>query len=341
MRAAIVIISGPEFIMAGRRHSAIFRTLLLMVVVYTFSLGMLATSDYWKDKEDILTRDLGTSLLRSHEANSLLTERPEAAAPSGGRKTSPPPRDAMRHVVLPHPYAQKSKLENSRAKTGVDFHPVRPGSAFFLYSAHLDLWPEGATVTIVAIVNRSEYSDSARLRCVYDQPPRVGELRNDDVRSGNGGVVSGKVFILPDHHGLDFAPALVHCPLVSSSKDKRPMKVAISLAGDDLAPSELHIQYPQPRRWKFLICFSPLHRKFNDANLVVQNLELAQILGADHAVVYNTSIGSDVDKVLRYYVSTGFLEVKGWRDPPEPVHYKAQMGAINDCLLYGRNSSDF
>ncbi|PVD28927.1 hypothetical protein C0Q70_11522 [Pomacea canaliculata] len=145
----------------------------------------------------------------------------------------------------------------------------------------------------------------------------------------------------PPGDGGFFAPALVNCPLPNSPKDKRPIKVTLNLEGDNSTTSELHIQYPQPRRWKFLICFSPLHREFNDANLVVHNLELAQILGAEHAVVYNTSIGADVDKVLRYYVSTGFLEVKGWRDPPEPVHYKAQMGAINDCLLYGRNSSDF
>lgn len=68
---------------------------------------------------------------------------------------------------------------------------------------------------------------------------------------------------------------------------------------------------------------------------------MAQVLGAQHAVVYNNSITTGVDKVLRHYVKTGFLDVMSWKDPPEPVHYKAQMGAINDCLLRNLNRTDF
>lgn len=189
--------------MVGRRRSPRFQILLLMLAVYTFSLGMLASSDYWKAKEDILMIDLGTNAFRFRGTNALLTTRPEATATSSGRKTSPLPRDAARHVVLLHPYVQKTKPENSRMETGVDFHPVGPGTAFFLYSAHLDLLSEGATVTIVAIVNRSEYSEETKLKCVYDQPSRVGQLEEDNVRSGGSGAVDGKVFILPDHHGLE------------------------------------------------------------------------------------------------------------------------------------------
>ncbi|XP_025099337.1 uncharacterized protein LOC112567058 [Pomacea canaliculata] len=224
--------------------------------------------------------------------------------------------------------------------TQVDFRPIGRDGAFFVYSAHVDLSSQRSSIAVVAIVNRTQYGSGARVRCRFTMPAK-NLLLSRVGQSDWATMVNGTLSILPDHHNLAFAPALVNCPLPNSPKDKRPIKVTLNLEGDNSTTSELHIQYPQPRRWKFLICFSPLHREFNDANLVVHNLELAQILGAEHAVVYNTSIGADVDKVLRYYVSTGFLEVKGWRDPPEPVHYKAQMGAINDCLLYGRNSSDF
>ena len=68
---------------------------------------------------------------------------------------------------------------------------------------------------------------------------------------------------------------------------------------------------------------------------------MARVMGAQRAVVYNTSLTARVDAVLRHYVQRGFLDVLGWREPPEPVHYKAQMGAVNDCLLRNRHQAEF
>ena len=137
------------------------------------------------------------------------------------------------------------------------------------------------------------------------------------------------------------SPGYIHCLLPDHLSLATSTTVSISTPRDQGRTNILRVQLPQPRRYNFLICFSPLHRHFGDATLVVENLEMAQVLGAQHAVVYNTSITAGVDTVLRHYVRRGFLDVVSWRDPPEPVHYKAQMGAINDCLLRNLNSTDF
>ncbi|KAK7107040.1 hypothetical protein V1264_015025 [Littorina saxatilis] len=264
-------------------------------------------------------------------AQNITDQKPVAGTKTA---TKPQPKTTTKAVAT-----TAKGAANHATLTVTDFVAVHNNS-FYLYAAHYNDVQQPAVVTIVAIVNRTAADAVRSLVCVYyhgyDDP---------------GTNVSARLILLPDHHYKDFAPAFIHCSLPQSVTLTPLTTVSISVTADKrgnrydiLQRSDtktLKVLQPQPRKYNFLICFSPLHRNFGDVTQVVANLELAQALGADHAVVYNTSITRQLDSVLRHYVNKGFLEVLGWREVPEPVHYKAQMGAINDCLLRNRQRSDF
>ncbi|XP_076466741.1 beta-1,4-galactosyltransferase galt-1-like [Babylonia areolata] len=203
----------------------------------------------------------------------------------------------------------------------------------FVYSAYLTPPEE---VTVVAAFNHLSLT-AKNISCVYYH--------------GNGskaGSVQGKVHIFPDDHGRVFSPAYIRCPVpeelkvnAASSSPSSLLAVSISTPLDQTNANRVRVQEPAVRQYQFLICFPPLHSGFGKVSEIVDNLEMAKLLGAQYAVVYRNKVSRKVDQVLRHYARKGFLEVKNWTNPPEPIHYKGQMAAINDCLLQNRYRADF
>lgn len=66
-----------------------------------------------------------------------------------------------------------------------------------------------------------------------------------------------------------------------------------------------------------------------------------KLLGAQHFVVYNYSVSSNVDLILRQYQKDGLMTVLPWSIPTLDSWYYAQMTALNDCFFRNRNSSRF
>ncbi|KAK6290920.1 hypothetical protein J4Q44_G00386800, partial [Coregonus suidteri] len=70
------------------------------------------------------------------------------------------------------------------------------------------------------------------------------------------------------------------------------------------------------------------------------------LLGVQHVVVYNTSCGPDLERLLQSYTQEGFVEVVPWRidqhmnpshgwQPSEhggDIHYYGQLTTLNDCV---------
>ncbi|KAL8591795.1 hypothetical protein ACOMHN_047055 [Nucella lapillus] len=236
------------------------------------------------------------------------------------RNKSPFPKKTGRNLV------SGSLLKKNLEET---FQPVN-NDTIFVYSAYLRNLSNHEEVTVVVIVNRSAMAPphSEQISCVYGG---VGTKNS---------IVRGKLEMFPDHHGRVFSPAYVSCPALKTPLPQTrpsPTTVSLSIPQDQTLANRVRIQTPGERRYQFLVCFSPLHGAFGDMEQIVANLELAKILGAEQAVVYNTSVSPRVDRILRYYTRKGFLRVKNWSHPPEPIHYKGQLGAINDCLLQNRH----
>ena len=99
------------------------------------------------------------------------------------------------------------------------------------------------------------------------------------------------------------------------------------------------------QRFNFTMCLAPLFKldQHKQAQRLIEWVELNRLLGADYFVVYNYSITTDVDRVLRMYMRDNIMEVVQWPLPmngfleeaklgvPE-IHYFGQHAALNDCL---------
>ncbi|KAK3732627.1 hypothetical protein RRG08_057321 [Elysia crispata] len=93
---------------------------------------------------------------------------------------------------------------------------------------------------------------------------------------------------------------------------------------------------------EFTVCIPAMHT-FGNAAQLVEKLEMVRLLGAGRVVLYEHSINANVRSVLEMYTKewtagTETLEVvvHSWKLPRIPVHYLAQMAAMDDCLYrYG------
>ena len=105
-------------------------------------------------------------------------------------------------------------------------------------------------------------------------------------------------------------------------------------------------QSPKMNR-TFTICLRPLHFNRTVAFDIVEWIEYYRLMGVDHFVIYNFTSDPLTDKVLRYYVNTGLLEVVQWHIPnhviPKKHYYElvkyneihsAGQFAMNNDFLY-------
>ena len=93
--------------------------------------------------------------------------------------------------------------------------------------------------------------------------------------------------------------------------------------------------------YNFTVCLSPLFH-VNDSQRFIEWIELNRILGANHFLVYNHSVGLEMDRALRIFEKKGFVEIVPWSLPMgEDIYYNAQHAALNDCLLRSRFKSKY
>ena len=88
------------------------------------------------------------------------------------------------------------------------------------------------------------------------------------------------------------------------------------------------------------MCTTPFFYNYDNVMQLVEYIEVNRMFGVDYFVFYNLSMGVNVDRYLRYYMSTGTVEVIQWHlpcgnatDSYGGVHYFAQVTAYQDCLL--------
>ena len=89
------------------------------------------------------------------------------------------------------------------------------------------------------------------------------------------------------------------------------------------------------RRADFSVCVPPIFGRFDAVADLVEFVEVSRVFGAEKFQLYNSSIGSPVDRCVREYVSRGVVDVQPWNLPTDiarSVHYHGHILAINDCL---------
>ena len=96
---------------------------------------------------------------------------------------------------------------------------------------------------------------------------------------------------------------------------------------------------------QFTMCLSPLHGISQKPADLVQYIELNRLLGAEHFIIYNYTLGNPMDNaILNYYAKQGIAEIVPWNLPrnikhPEGIWYYAQVAMLTDCMLRNRGVS--
>ncbi|KAG7225892.1 hypothetical protein INR49_014320 [Caranx melampygus] len=107
-------------------------------------------------------------------------------------------------------------------------------------------------------------------------------------------------------------------------------------------------------KFDFTVCISNLF-EFNNALQYAQTLEMYRLLGVDRVVIYNTSCGPDLDRLLQTYSQEGFVEMvpwpvnkhlntsRGWLFSKYggDMHYFGQLATLNECIYRSMDRSRY
>ncbi|XP_023273603.1 uncharacterized protein LOC111663564, partial [Seriola lalandi dorsalis] len=108
-------------------------------------------------------------------------------------------------------------------------------------------------------------------------------------------------------------------------------------------------------QFNFTVCISNLFGDYNNVLQFAQTLEMYRLLGVDRVVIYNTSCGPDLDRLLQSYSQEGFVEMVPWpiNEYLTPstgwlfskyggdVHYFGQLTTLNECIYRSMTRSRY
>ncbi|XP_042335130.1 glycosyltransferase family 92 protein F13G3.3-like [Sceloporus undulatus] len=106
---------------------------------------------------------------------------------------------------------------------------------------------------------------------------------------------------------------------------------------------------------EFTVCMSPMFGGYNNVLQFIQSVEMYKILGAQKVVIYKNNCSRLMEKVLRYYVSEGTIEIVQWpidlyltpsshwhySMDPKDIGYYGQIAALNDCVYHNMHRSKY
>ncbi|XP_074517623.1 uncharacterized protein LOC141783922 isoform X2 [Sebastes fasciatus] len=108
-------------------------------------------------------------------------------------------------------------------------------------------------------------------------------------------------------------------------------------------------------QFDFTVCVSNLFGDYNNVLQFAQTLEMYRLLGVNRVVIYNTSCGPDLDRLLQSYSQEGFVEMVPWPidqhlNPSRgwlfskyggDVHYFGQLATLNECIYRSMDRSRY
>ncbi|KAK7072581.1 hypothetical protein SK128_003921 [Halocaridina rubra] len=187
----------------------------------------------------------------------------------------------------------------------------------FVYSAYLDRRKSQHYVRVIAIVRRRKKVQFCEL--TYGNITRR---------------VSSKVKMIRENWNLLYSAAYILCEIPPDNK--RPDTVALvdNNKVDKTSVIPVQITAERAHHGNMSACIKPFHYEFNRAVWLVEFIELYQLLGTNHFIFYNHTVGPDVQKVLEYYQDEGIVTVLPWALPvksQKEIRTEGIFAALNDC----------
>ncbi|XP_066500527.1 beta-1,4-galactosyltransferase galt-1-like [Hoplias malabaricus] len=234
-----------------------------------------------------------------------------------------------RLMVIPHTTLQKDANRITESRKFII--PIKH-TKHLMVSAFIDhRFIE--TIRVISIIKRDSLQPLYCICC------------SDDVCHSVKAVVQ----IYRDHFGFAFGASDMLC----QGKDiQNATHVAVSTTANisdvhnmDFLPIKNRVEH-ETFRFNFTVCVSSLFGAYNNVLQFAQTMEMYKLLGVQHVVIYNTSCGPDLEKLLQHYRREGILEVVPWpidqfltpstgwdsKRHSGELQYYGQLVTLNECI---------
>ncbi|XP_019769099.1 glycosyltransferase family 92 protein F13G3.3 [Dendroctonus ponderosae] len=216
--------------------------------------------------------------------------------------------------------------------------PENSQHKYLVFSAFLDV-RNGRSIRIIAVTKTSTRKKGlVKPWCkLWYETPESGL---------NSKLVEGELKIIQEHWQLPYSPYYVTCPL--SENESIPLMVSLlnDPAEEPLNMLKVISNYPEGKKWdanelepdvkKMAVCVKPLHYDYNKELEFLEFIELHRIMGADHFILYNHTVGPQVNCLLKKYQQQGIVTVLPWELPiqsQKDIRTEGIFASLNDCLF--------
>ncbi|XP_068455803.1 beta-1,4-galactosyltransferase galt-1-like [Clinocottus analis] len=216
----------------------------------------------------------------------------------------------------------------------------------FLVSAYMDQREAGFDVRIIGIFK----IDSIRpLSCAFCCAGRLSS------------TAPGTILQHPDRFGFPYVTTDVMCRIPPKCSATHVRLLTEPGKGNQSNQTWLPIRNQKTKskedkfQFNFTVCVSNLFGDYNNVLQFAQTLEMYRLLGVNRVVIYNTSCGPDLDRLLQGYSREGFVEMvpwpidqhlnpsRGWlfSESGGDVHYFGQLTTLNECVYRSMERSRY
>ncbi|XP_031457899.1 uncharacterized protein LOC116234417 [Phasianus colchicus] len=194
----------------------------------------------------------------------------------------------------------------------------------------------------------------------------IGIVHHEDVKElycwfccqphGKTYVSKAKIDVHSDRFGFPYGAADIVC-LEPENCDPTHVSIHQSPHGDigQLSRFEIKNRKAEPFSADFTVCISAMFGNYNNVLQFVQSMEMYKILGVQKVVIYKNNCSQMMEKVLKFYLEEGTVEVIPWpinsylkvsskwhfSMDAKDIGYYGQITALNDCIYRNMQRSRF
>ncbi|NXO04175.1 GALT1 galactosyltransferase, partial [Rhinopomastus cyanomelas] len=240
-------------------------------------------------------------------------------------------------------YLPKIIQESSRCRRTITKSTITAlkDNRTFIVSPYFDD-REGKVTRVIGIVH---HEDVKQLYCWFCCQPE-GQIY----------VSRANIDVHSDRFGFPYGAADIVC---SEPESCNPTYVSIDRSPhgniEQLPRFEIKNRKAEPFSVDFTVCISAMFGNYNNVLQFIQSVEMYKILGVQKVVIYKNNCSHLMEKVLKFYVEEGTVEIIPWpinshlrvsskwhfSMDAKDIGYYGQITALNDCIYRNMQRSKF
>jgi len=208
---------------------------------------------------------------------------------------------------------------------------------FYVFSAYFDdRNAQNHYIRIIAATKtRTEEKVVCKLWYAHTYPPTI---------------VNGINKLIRENWNLKYSAYFILCPLINNLPVPDAVSILVkqsnSVNDQNKLPSNRLLVHNNPKSrsrvmknnfdlTQIAVCVKPMHYEYDKVLNLIEFVELNRILGVSHFILYNHTIGRNVDCILEEYIEAGVITMLPWNlnmISQQEIRTEGLFAALNDCL---------